>query len=63
MYFENQILSQAIQFTRTFDFFESAMRYFSYCSMLKIKLGMAFVSRRSFDYQEGKKEQIELNKF
>lgn len=46
-------LSQAIQFTHTFDFFESVMRYFSYCSMLKIKLGMAFA------YQE-KKERTNL---
>lgn len=29
------------------------MRYFSYCSMLKIKLGIAFVSRRSLAYSEG----------
>lgn len=41
-----------IQFTRTFDFLESVMRYFSYCSMLKIKLGMAFVSRRSFAFKK-----------
>lgn len=41
-----------MQFRRTFDFFESVMRYFSYCSMLKIKFGMAFVSRRSFAYQD-----------
>lgn len=44
-------ISQGVQLTHTFDFFESVMRYFSYCSMLKIRFGMAFVSRRSFAYQ------------
>lgn len=32
----------------TFDFFERRMRNFSYCSILKIKLGIALDSRRTF---------------
>lgn len=53
VYFANSNFSfRVIQLPHTFDFFESVMRYFSYCSMLKIKSGMAFVSRRSFAYQE-----------
>ena len=36
-----------MQLRGTFDFLESVMRNFSYCSMLKIKLGMALVSLRS----------------
>lgn len=36
----------------TLDFFERVMRYFSYCSMLKIKFGMPVVSRWSLAYHE-----------
>lgn len=43
------------QFRQTFDFFESKMRNFSYCSMLKIKLGMALVSRMSLACHEDQK--------
>lgn len=45
-------------FTQTFDFFESVMRYFSYCSMLKIRLGIALVSRKSFAFQEEKHNRL-----
>lgn len=58
VFLESDFVLKVIQLTPTFDFFESVMRYFSYCSMLKIKLGMTFVSRRSFAYQERKREPI-----
>lgn len=51
--------------SHTLDFLESVMRYFSYCSMLKIKFGMPVVSRWSFAYHEkngGSSDLFEIKK-